>query len=211
MPGEAGREHKRQGATPLWIAGAANAAGAREGQVRCSITLSLALVLVGIAIAACGDTKKGGGPGGPLPYCLPGDLQIPVTFSPADGEVIDILGLTFHWVYNPAGCIPEEYQLQVSQSPAYESCSGASVDVGVVRGPDRLRRDQLILRAGLCAGGADVDREVVHHRKRPVDPAVRCRHTPAAHLTVVKVGRRPGGCAWGRQVKIQDRAGEVLD
>ena len=131
MPGEAGREHKRQGTTPLSTAGAARAAEAREGQVRRSIILSLTLVLLGIAIAACGDTKKGGGPGGPLPYCPPGDLQIPVMFSPADGENIEIPGLAFHWVYNPAGCIPEEYQIQVSQSPTFESYSGAKVDVGV--------------------------------------------------------------------------------
>ncbi|MCJ7676267.1 MAG: hypothetical protein MUO35_00925, partial [Anaerolineales bacterium] len=99
--------------------------------MRRSIILSLTLVLLGIAIAACGDTKKGGGPGGPLPYCPPGDLQIPVMFSPADGANIEIPGLTFHWVYNPAGCIPEEYQIQVSQSPTFESYSGAKVDVGV--------------------------------------------------------------------------------
>jgi hypothetical protein len=95
------------------------------------IILSLTLVLLGIAAGACGDTKKGGGPDGPLPYCSPEDLQIPVMFSPADGENIEIPGLTFRWVYNPAGCLPEEYQVQVSQSPTFDSYSGATIDVGV--------------------------------------------------------------------------------
>ena len=99
--------------------------------MRRSIVLSLLVVVLGIAIGACGDTKKGGGPGGPLPYCSPEDLQIPVMFSPADGENIEIPGLTFRWVYNPAGCLPEEYQVQVSQSPTFDSYSGATIDVGV--------------------------------------------------------------------------------
>jgi hypothetical protein len=92
--------------------------------------LSLSLALMGIAIGACGDVTKGGGPGGPLPYCSPEDLQLPVMFAPADGVNIEMSGLTFRWVYNPAGCLPEEYQIQVSQSPTFDSYSGAKVDVG---------------------------------------------------------------------------------
>jgi len=99
--------------------------------VRRIIVLSLTFILLGIALGACGDnTTKGGGPSGPLPYCAPEDLLIPVMVAPADGENIEIAGLAFHWVYNTTDCIPEEFEIQVSQSPTFDSYSGATLDVG---------------------------------------------------------------------------------
>jgi hypothetical protein len=65
-----------------------------------------------------------------MPYCAPEDLQIPVMVTPADGENIEIAGLTFHWIYNTTDCIPEEFEIQVSQSPTFGSYSGATLDVG---------------------------------------------------------------------------------
>ncbi|MCX6070846.1 MAG: hypothetical protein NTU91_08320 [Chloroflexi bacterium] len=103
--------------------------------MRRTIGLSLTLILLGIAIGACNKgtptlTTKGGGSGGLMPYCAPEDLQIPVMVTPADGENIEIAGLTFHWVYNTTDCIPEEFEIQVSQSPTFDSYSGATLDVG---------------------------------------------------------------------------------
>ena len=98
--------------------------------MRRSTVLSLSFIVLSVALAACGNTPKGGGPGGPMPNCAPEDLQIPVMVSPADGANIVIAGLTFDWVYNPTDCLPEEFEIQVSQSPGFESYSGASLDVG---------------------------------------------------------------------------------
>ncbi len=65
-----------------------------------------------------------------MPYCASDDLQLPVLVAPADGENVEIAGLTFHWVYNPAGCLPEEFEIQVSQTTTFDSWSGATLDVG---------------------------------------------------------------------------------
>lgn len=95
------------------------------------VVLGLGLALLGIALGGCdGLSPKGGGPSGPLPYCAPEEIQIPVMVAPADGENIEIAGLTFHWIYNTTDCIPEEFQIQVSQSPTFDSYSGATLDVG---------------------------------------------------------------------------------
>jgi hypothetical protein len=50
--------------------------------------------------------------------------------APADGENIEMAGLTFHWVYNTPDCLPEEFEIQISQSPTFDSVSGAKLDVG---------------------------------------------------------------------------------
>ncbi len=97
------------------------------------IAITFTLILLAFTLGGCGDsstTKGGGGSEGPLPYCAPEDLQIPVMVSPADGENIEMAGLNFHWVYNPTDCIPEEFEIQVSQSPMFDSYSGVTLDVG---------------------------------------------------------------------------------
>jgi hypothetical protein len=104
--------------------------------VRRFVVLSLTFILLSIAVGACGEstptpTTKGGGSGGPIPYCSHEDLQVPVLYSPTDGENIDIPGLTFHWVYNTTDCIPEEFEIQVAQNHGFLGYSGATVDVGV--------------------------------------------------------------------------------
>jgi hypothetical protein len=104
--------------------------------VRRTIVFSLTLILLGTSVAACGEatptlTTKGGGSGGPMPYCAPEDIEIPVLYSPSDGENIDIPGLTFRWVYNPTDCIPQEFEIQVAQNNGFLGYSGATVDVGV--------------------------------------------------------------------------------
>lgn len=98
--------------------------------MRRTILITLSLILLGAALGACDVTPKGGGSGGPMPACAPGDIQIPVLVSPADGANIEIAGLTFHWVYNPTSCLPQEFEIQVSQSPTFDSFSGATLDVG---------------------------------------------------------------------------------
>jgi len=104
--------------------------------VRHSVVLWLTSLLLSMAVGACGDatpvlTTKGGDSGGPMPYCAPEGIQIPDLYSPADGENIDVPGLTFGWVYNTTDCIPEEFEIQMAQTPGFLGYSGATVDVGV--------------------------------------------------------------------------------
>jgi hypothetical protein len=63
-----------------------------------------------------------------LPVCNPGDLQVPVLVSPADGALVQMAGLTFHWVYNPTSCLPSNFEIQVSQSYNFTTYSGVTVD-----------------------------------------------------------------------------------
>ena len=98
--------------------------------MRRTFILLIGSVLVALALAACGDETRGGGGGGPMPICPPENLEIPVLVTPDDGTNVEIPGLTFHWVYNPAGCLPEEFEIQVSQSHSFDNLSGATLDVG---------------------------------------------------------------------------------
>ena len=149
--------------------GSPGAAKPGEGHVRRSIVLSLSFILLSVALAACGNTPKGGGPGGPMPNCAPEDLQIPVMVSPADGANIEIAGLTFDWVYNPTDCLPEEFEIQVSQSPGFESYSGASLDVG---------EELLVTGGGVAAGDGVLLAHAGHRHGRPrvVGPHVDVLH-----------------------------------
>ena len=91
------------------------------------LSLILAPILFALALASCGAVTRGGGPGVPTPVCLPENLQIPVLYSPADGTNVAISGLTFHWVYNPAGCVPSTFEIQVSQSASFYNYSGTTL------------------------------------------------------------------------------------
>jgi hypothetical protein len=102
--------------------------------VRRTILLSMAFILPGLVLAACGGTTptvtaKGGGSGGLMP-CAPEDIQIPVMVTPGDRAHVEMASLTFYWIYNTTGCIPEEFEIQVSQTPTFDSYSGATLDVG---------------------------------------------------------------------------------
>ncbi len=99
--------------------------------MRRTLILLSASLLAALALAACGGTTpRGGGGGGPMPYCAADELQIPVLVSPADGSNVEMAGLTFHWIYNPAGCLPEEFEVQVSQTVTFDNYSGATLDYG---------------------------------------------------------------------------------
>jgi len=99
--------------------------------MRCSRILIVGSVFVALALAACeGVETRGGGGGGPMPYCSAEELQIPVLVSPGDGMLIDIPGLTFHWIYNPAGCLPEGFEHQVSQTATFDSFTSTPFNVG---------------------------------------------------------------------------------
>ncbi|MCJ7708550.1 MAG: hypothetical protein MUO38_13150 [Anaerolineales bacterium] len=84
-------------------------------------------ILFALALASCGNMPRGGGPGVPTPVCLPENLQIPVLFTPADGTNTEIPGLTFQWVYNPAGCVPSTFEIQVSQAASFNNYSGTTL------------------------------------------------------------------------------------
>jgi len=52
------------------------------------------------------------------PRCDDSTLPAPLLSSPANGQVLDSLLPTFHWV-NLAGCLPEHYRIEVSTDPAF--------------------------------------------------------------------------------------------
>ena len=70
--------------------------------------------------------SRGGGGGSPIPVCQQAEqLGMPVLVTPDDGSNVEIAGLTFHWVYNPAGCLPNSFEIQVSQTAGFSTHSGA--------------------------------------------------------------------------------------
>jgi hypothetical protein len=89
--------------------------------------LSVILIptLLAMVVAACGAVTRGGG-GTPIPVCQQAEqLGMPVLVTPDDGSNVEIAGLTFHWVYNPAGCLPNSFEIQVSQTAGFSTHSGA--------------------------------------------------------------------------------------
>lgn len=102
--------------------------------MRRTFMLLVGFSLLVLVLAACGGEgeaeTRGGGGGGPMAYCSADELQIPVLVSPGDWTMVDIPGLTFHWIYNPAGCLPEGFEHQVSQSPTFASFTSTPFNVG---------------------------------------------------------------------------------
>lgn len=101
--------------------------------MRRTLTLAAVTLLAGLIVAACAPGPTGGGPGVPLPTCDREELVAPIMISPTNGANIEIPGLTFHWSYIPALCVPSTYQIEISQDPSFDPgspYSGATIDYG---------------------------------------------------------------------------------